>query len=362
MKKTPLYESHVALGGKIIDFGGWALPVQYSSILNEHHKVRTEAGLFDVSHMGEILVEGKNADEYIQSMITNDISKMVQDRVVYSPMCYEDGGTVDDLLIYMLGEDRYLLVVNASNTEKDFEWLKDNCHIKGLMIEDLSQDYGLLAIQGPSSQKILQKLTSISLEEIRFFRFMQDVDVGGVKSLISRTGYTGEDGFELYTPAHRVVELWNKILDAGSQEGLAPAGLGARDTLRFEAALPLYGQELSPEITPLEAGLGRFVKLNKGDFIGRDALKKQVEDGLNRQLVGFEMVERGIPRTGYKVKAGDVEIGFVTSGGFAPTLKKNLGLAMVDIHHSGLNHEILIEMRGKDIRARTIDRPFYVKN
>lgn len=361
MKKTPLYESHVALGGKVIDFGGWALPVQYSSILDEHHGVRTAAGLFDVSHMGEILVEGKDAGEYIQGMVTNDISKMVQGRVVYSPMCYEDGGTVDDLLIYKLGEERYLLVVNASNTQKDYEWLKDNCHNDHILIKDVSPDYGLLAIQGPDSQEILQKLTSTPLEDIRFFRFLQDVEIGGVKGIVSRTGYTGEDGFELYIPSHRAVELWDKILEAGSEEGLVPAGLGARDTLRFEVALPLYGQELSPEISPLEAGLDRFVKLNKDNFIGRNALREQAEGGLKRRLVGLEMVDRGIPRTGYKVRAGDQEIGYVTSGGLAPTLKKNIGMALVDIDYADIDREILIEMRGRSLKARTIDRPFYVK-
>ena len=361
MKKTPLYESHLALGGKIIDFGGWALPVQYTSILNEHHGVRSAAGLFDVSHMGEILVEGDGAGEYIQRMITNDILNMVQNRVVYSPMCYGDGGTVDDLLIYKLGEEKYLLVVNASNTQKDYEWLKDNCDNDNLSIENLSDAYGLLAIQGPAGQRILQKLTSTPLEEIRFFRFLQDVEVGGVKGLVSRTGYTGEDGFEMYIPSHKAVELWDKLLEAGADEGLIPAGLGARDTLRFEVALPLYGQELSPEISPLEAGLNRFVKLNKDDFIGKDALANQAEKGLKRKLIGFEMIDRGIPRTGYKVQAEDKEIGFVTSGGLAPTLKKNLGLALVEPEFSNLDGEIFIEMRGKSLKAKIVNTPFYVK-
>lgn len=361
MKRTPIYKSHIALGGKIIDFGGWALPVQYSSILKEHHGVRSAAGLFDVSHMGEILVEGDGAGEYIQRMITNDISKMAQNRVVYSPMCYEDGGTVDDLLIYKLGEDKYLLVVNASNIQKDKGWLVHNSYDKKLSIENLSDAYGLLAIQGPFAEKILQKLTSISLEDIRFFRFLQDVEVGGVKGLVSRTGYTGEDGFELYVPSNQAEKLWNIILEAGKDEGLIPAGLGARDTLRFEVALPLYGQELSSEISPLEAGLNRFVKLEKGDFIGRDALVNQTENGLNRQLIGFEMIDRGMPRTGYKVHGQGKEIGFVTSGGLAPTLKKNLGLAMVKNDFSDLDGEIFIEMRGRNLKARIVDTPFYVK-
>jgi aminomethyltransferase len=361
MKRTPLYEIHRELGGKIIDFGGWALPVQYTGIIKEHNEVRTCAGLFDVSHMGEILITGNGAEEYIQKMVTNDISKMVEGRVVYSPMCYENGGTVDDLLIYKMGEESYLLVVNASNTQKDFEWLKDNYHGHDLSIRDVSESYGLLAIQGPASQKILQKITPEPLEGIRFFRFLQDIDVGGVKALVSRTGYTGEDGFELYVPAHEAARLWKEILDAGAQEGLVPAGLGARDTLRFEAALPLYGQELTPEITPVEAGLGRFVKPNKGDFIGRDVLIEQMEAGPNRKLVGLEMLDRGIPRTGYGVEADGKDIGFVTSGGMAPTLRKSLGLALIDRDYSNLGTEILIEMRGRAQKAKVIDTPFYSK-
>jgi len=361
VKKTPLYDVHVALGGKIIDFGGWALPVQYSSILNEHHAVRNAAGLFDVSHMGEILIEGSGAQEFIQQMVTNDISKVSPGRIVYSPMCYRNGGTVDDLLIYHLDTNRYLLVVNASNTQKDYDWLKDNCSIKSISIKDVSSDYGLIAIQGPASQKILQKLTSTSLEDIRFFRFLDNVEVAGVKAMVSRTGYTGEDGFELYVAADQTVRLWEEIMEAGNQEGLVPAGLGARDTLRFEAALPLYGQELSPNISPLEAGLDRFVKLNKQDFIGKDALIKQARAGLERKLVGFEMIDRGMPRTGYKIQGDGKEIGFVTSGGMAPTLKKNVGMALVKIQYSNLGDEFYIQVRGKALKARVISTPFYVR-
>lgn len=361
VKRTPLYEIHTALGGKIIDFGGWALPVQYSGIIKEHNGVRTRAGLFDVSHMGEILVTGDGAGEYIQRMVTNDISNMTAGRVIYSPMCYENGGTADDLLIYKLGEERYLLVINASNTETDFKWLKDNCRSDILSIEDVSEDYGLLAIQGPLSQDILQRLTAQPLGDIRFFRFMQDIEIGGVKALVSRTGYSGEDGFEIYVPSHEAAGLWDKVLDAGSREGLIPAGLGARDTLRLEAALPLYGHELTSEITPIEAGLTRFVKLKKGNFMGRDALVEQAEDGPKRRLVGFEMIDRGIPRTGYRVEADGRDIGFVTSGGMSPTLKKSLGLALIDTDYSGLGNEITVEMRGRAQRAKVVDTPFYVK-
>ncbi len=361
MEKTPLYDSHVALGGKIIDFGGWALPVQYTSILKEHESVRTRAGIFDVSHMGEILIEGKGAGNYIQRMVTNDIVGMTPGRIVYSPMCYEDGGTVDDLLIYMLGEEKYLLVVNASNTKKDYEWLIENCDIDDLSIKDLSEEYALLAIQGPLAKEILGELTDTPLDNIRFFRFLENIEIGGVKALVSRTGYTGEDGFELYIPSDKAVELWDKILNTGKNKGLVPAGLGARDTLRFEVTLPLYGQELSPEISPLEAGLGHFVKLDKESFIGKDALIAQNEKTSKRRFIGFEMVDRGIPRTGYKVLSKAGEIGFVTSGSFSPTLKKNLGLALVTGDSISLGDELFVQMRGKELRAKIVDTPFYVK-
>ena len=343
------------MGGKILIWG-WALPVQYSSILKEHHAVRNAAGLFDVSHMGEILIEGKDAQEYLQHMITNDISKMSQGRAVYSPMCYRNGGTVDDLLIYKLEENKYLLVVNASNTEKDYEWLMENCTSDDLLIKDVSSDYGLIAIQGPASQKILQKLTSTPLDEIRFFRFADNVEVGGVKAIVSRTGYTGK-----WLCCSFLQSKLRQVMEAGAGEGLVPAGLGARDTLRFEVALPLYGQELSPNISPLEAGLGRFVKLNKQDFIGKDALLRQAEEGLKRKLAGFEMVDKGMPRTGYKVLADEKEIGFVTSGGLAPTLKKNLGLALVNVQHSNLGDEFYVQVRGKSLKAKVVSTPFYAK-
>ncbi|NLJ41937.1 MAG: glycine cleavage system aminomethyltransferase GcvT [Clostridiales bacterium] len=361
MKRTPLYESHIALGGKIIDFGGWALPVQYTGIINEHRAVRTAAGLFDVSHMGEILIEGNGAGEYIQKMITNDILKVAMGRAVYSPMCYENGGTVDDLLIYKLEEKKYLLVVNAANIEKDLDWLKDHCEDNNVSITDLSHKYGLLAIQGPASQEILQRLSATSLDDIRFFRFLTDIEIGGVKAIVSRTGYTGEDGFEIYIPADKAIGLWDRLLDIGADKGLIPAGLGARDTLRFEVALPLYGHELSPEISPLEAGLDRFVKLHKAGFVGRDSLLKQAESGSYRRLIGLEMVDRGIPRAGYKVFAGDREAGFITSGGMAPTLGKNLGLALIDKESAQGSEEFFVQMRGKLLRAKIVDTPFYVK-
>ena len=360
MKKTPLYDIHIKLGGKMIDFGGWALPVQYSSIIEEHHAVRERAGLFDVSHMGEIIVEGPSAFEFIQQMVTNDILGISRGRAIYTPMCYQDGGTVDDLIIYQLEDDKYLLVVNASNIDKDYEWLMEHI-IDGVEVHNVSYDYAQLAIQGPAAQSILQKLTDFFLEGIRFFRFAKDVEIGGIRSLISRTGYTGEDGFEVYFPAGKAVELWDKIMEAGEKEGMLPAGLGARDTLRFEAGLPLYGNELSQEISPLEAGLGRFVKLDKEYFIGKDALAKQGKEGVKRTLVGFEMIDRGIPRSQYKIYCEDKEIGVVTSGTFAPTLQKNLGLALIDPAYSEIGTEISVIIRNRSPKARVVGIPFYSK-
>ncbi len=360
MKQTPLYDEHVRLGGRIIDFGGWALPVQYSGITLEHEAVRNVAGLFDVSHMGEITVKGKDAQGFIQRLVTNDISKAVDGQAVYSPMCYPDGGVVDDLIVYRLGAEDYLLVVNAANTDKDFEWINEQL-AGDVKIENVSSQWAQLALQGPEAQTILQKLTDYPLGNIRFFHFVPEVTVAGLKALVSRGGYTGEDGFELYTDPANAPALWNAVLDAGKEEGLLPAALGARDTLRFEAALPLYGQEISADISPMEAGLNRFVKLDKADFIGKAALDKQAEEGLKRKLVGFEMVERGIPRSHYDVQADGKTVGFVTTGSFSPTLKKNIGLALVEAGCAAEGTELNIIIRDKPVKARVIPIPFYNK-
>jgi aminomethyltransferase len=360
LKKTLLYDKHVSLGAKMIDFGGWMMPLQYSGIIQEHQAVRSEAGLFDVSHMGEIMVEGKAAGEFIQRLITNDISRLKDSQVLYTLMCYPDGGTVDDILIYKLNDDKYLIVVNAANTEKDLEWMES--HREGTVaVNDVSEQYALLALQGPRAQDILQKLVDIPLEQLRFFRFIDEVNIAGIPGLISRTGYTGEDGFEVYVSAHSVSRLWDEIMEAGKEYNLVPAGLGARDTLRFEAALPLYGQELSGEISPLEAGLDRFVKLDKGGFIGREALIKQSRDGVQRKLAGLEMVDRGIARHGYQVKADDKIIGHVTSGNFSPTLKKNLALALLDTRFAEEGTLVDISVRNKLLKAKVVKTPFYVK-
>jgi aminomethyltransferase len=359
LKRTPLFPLYEKYGAKTIDFGGWELPVQFSSILEEHEAVRTRAGLFDVSHMGEVTIKGKDALKLIQTLITNDASKMEIGQAIYSPMCYPDGGTVDDLLIYRTGEEEYLAVVNAANIDKDVEWIEK--HADGeVEIKNISAETAQLAIQGPSAERILQKLTSEDLSQIKFFRFKQDVDLDGSKALVSRTGYTGEDGFEIYCSPEDAVKLWDKILEAGKEEGILPCGLGARDTLRFEAKLPLYGQEITADITPIEAGLGFWVKVDKEvDFIGKEVLKEQKEKGAPRKLVGIEMVERGIPRHGYPVMVNDEEIGVVTSGTQSPTLKKNVGLALIKADFAQEGQELDVIIRGKRVKAVVVKTPFY---
>ncbi|MDP4085251.1 MAG: glycine cleavage system aminomethyltransferase GcvT [Bacillota bacterium] len=360
LKRTPLFEVYKEYGGKTIDFGGWELPVQFSSIKEEHEAVRTKAGLFDVSHMGEVEVKGSDSLKYLQKMVTNDVSKLKNSGAQYTAMCYENGGTVDDLLVYKIEDNHYLLVINASNIEKDYRWLED--HLEGnVQIENLSEKTAQLALQGPIAESVLQKLASDkNLGEIGFFKFQQEVILNGKKALVSRTGYTGEDGFEIYCDTKDAVELWKEILHAGEEEGVIPCGLGARDTLRFEANLPLYGQELSSSISPLEAGIGFAVKLNKeDDFIGKEALKAQKEKGLTRKVVGIEMIDRGIPRHGYLVFKGEEQIGEVTTGTQSPTLKKNIGLALVKSEYAFQGQELEVEIRGKRLRVQVVPTPFY---
>jgi len=360
LKRTPLFDVYKEWGGKTIDFGGWELPVQFSSIKEEHEAVRTRAGLFDVSHMGEVEVKGTNSLDFLQKMMTNDISKIKNGGAQYTAMCYENGGTVDDLLVYKIEDNHYLLVVNASNIEKDYKWLED--HVTGdVTLENLSEKTAQLALQGPLAEKVLQKLArNTDLSGIGFFKFQQEVILNGKKSLVSRTGYTGEDGFEVYCDAEDAVDLWKDILAAGKEDGVIPVGLGARDTLRFEAVLALYGQELSAEISPLEAGIGFAVKLSKEvDFIGKEALIQQKEKGLPRKLVGIEMIDRGIPRHGYPVYSGDQLIGEVTTGTQSPTLKKNIGLALINSEFTGLESVVEVEIRGKRLKATVVPTPFY---
>lgn len=363
LKRTPIFPEYERLGAKTIDFGGWDLPVQFTSIKAEHEATRTQAGMFDVSHMGEITVKGPKSLEFLQKVVTNDVSKLTPNRAQYTLMCYEDGGSIDDFLIYMMDENDYLLVVNAANIEKDFEWLnKQNTYGDEVVIENVSDDYALIAVQGPKSQEILQTMTDTDLSEIKFFRFKTPVHFKNIETgaLVSRTGYTGEDGFEIYIDQASGRDLWNLLLEEGSDKGLVPVGLGARDTLRFEVNLPLYGQELSADITPIEAGLNFAVKVNKdADFIGKDVLKEQVENGPKRKLVGIEMIDKGIPRTGYKVLLDDEEIGEVTTGTQSPTLQKNLGMALIKAEHAEVGKEVTIQVRKRLLKSVIIETPFY---
>ncbi len=359
LKRTVLFDHYAEHGGKTIDFGGWDLPVQFSGIKAEHEAVRKQAGLFDVSHMGEVLVTGEASLNYLQKLMTNDVSKLKVGQAQYTAMCYENGGTIDDLLIYKRDENNYLLVVNASNIDKDLEWMNKHL-IADVTVEDQSSSYGLLALQGPRAEAILQRLTEEPLNELKFFRFKEDIRICGQKVLVSRTGYTGEDGFELYASPEAIVVLWQAILMAGAGDGLIPTGLGARDTLRFEAGLPLYGQELSADISPLEAGLGFVVKLNKEvDFIGKEALAAQKEKGVARKLVGIEMIDKGIPRTGYKVFIDDEEIGEVTTGTQSPTLNKNIGFALLKTEHAEIGTEVIVQVRKRMLKAVVRQTPFY---
>lgn len=359
LRRTPLYPLYEKQGAKTIDFGGWDLPVQFSSILKEHEAVRTHAGLFDVSHMGEFTVKGEGALAFLQQLLTNDIAKLEDGQALYALMCYTDGGVVDDLLVYKLAEHDYMLVVNASNIDKDFEWLQK--HVEdGVELVNVSDEMSLIALQGPLAERIISKVCDAPVGELGSYRFMQDVHIGESVALVSRTGYTGEDGFEIYTDNESVLKVWEQLLEAGAEDGLIAAGLGARDTLRFEARLPLYGQELSPTITPIEAGLGFFVKLDKGDFMGREVLEEQKLNGAPRKLVGIEMIDRGIPRSHYPVyDKDDRHIGEVTTGTQSPTLKTNIGLALVEAAFSPLGTEVYVEIRGKRLKAVVIKAPFY---
>ncbi len=358
MQKTALYEKHLAAGAKIVDFAGWAMPVQYEGILAEHAAVRSKAGIFDVSHMGQILVEGPSVLDELQRLVSNDLAGAQAGQAVYSPLCQADGGTLDDLLLYRLSDSSWLLVVNAANTGRDEKWLRDQLPAT-ITVTNRTSQMALLAVQGPQAATILQKLTDQPLEELRFFRFLTDVNLAGAKVLLSRTGYTGEDGFEIYLAAESAGPVWDQILAAGEDSGLVPAGLGARDTLRLEAALPLYGQDLALDITPLEAGLGRFVNFKKGDFMGRSALLDQQEKGVLRRRAGLVMTGRGIPRSGYSVYKDGQEIGFITSGSYAPSLQQNLGLALLaaDQIQPGSTVEVLI--RNKLVAAEIVKLPFY---
>ncbi len=360
-KKTPLYEKHLAHKGTMVDYSGWLLPVQFEGIIAEVRQTRQKAGIFDVSHMGEFMVEGSGAAEYLQKLVTNDIATLPDSAVRYSPVCYPHGGTVDDILIYRYNREQYLLVVNAANAAKDLAWFKENLG-KDVVLADISSETAEIALQGPNSLSILSSLTNLPLDKLRYYHFIPAVELAGVKCLVSRTGYTGEDGFEIYCPAGGAPAVWEALWQAGRvrELGLTPAGLGARDILRLEAGLPLYGHELSETLTPLDAGLDRFVSFKKPvQFIGREALLQQKRAGTAKKLAGLIMLERGVIREGYAVTAGGQEIGWVSSGTYSPTFEKSLGMAYLDHELAVPGEAVEVIIRERAYPARVVKTPFY---
>ena len=366
-KRTPLYQLHLELGAKMAEYGGWLMPIEYAGIIADHQAVRSRAGLFDVSHMGEIRISGPDAAGLLDGIMTNNIAGLSPGRIRYTLMCDQTGGVVDDLLVYRFTAGEYMLIVNAANKDKDLDWIMRQRSAPGgereeqanAEVRDISGETGLLALQGPLAQEILAALAGgVPIKELKSYHFIETA-VAGLDCLISRTGYTGEDGFEIAVAAGAAPGLWTILMASGKSFGLAPAGLGARDTLRFEAALPLYGHELTGGTTPLEAGLERFIDWGKGEFIGRQALYKQKTAGITRKLAGFKMIGRGIPRSGYELYQDGILIGKVTSGSFAPTLKANLGLGYVVAGEAYVGNEITVDIRGKKVQAGVTEIPFY---
>jgi aminomethyltransferase len=357
LKTTPLNAIHRRLGAKMIDFGGWDMPVQYASLLEEHHAVRQRVGLFDVSHMGEIEIRGKGASRLVNYVTTNDASRLHVRQIQYSGLLYEHGGFVDDILVHKVADDHYFLCVNASNQDKDYEHIVTHNQFEAI-VENVGSRYAQLAVQGPRALDILQKLTAVPLAPIRYYHFVDGM-VDGARVRIARTGYTGEDGFEIYVPPGDAPRIWDDILAAGADYGIKPCGLGARNTLRLEAAMALYDHEIHASITPWEANLGWIVKMDKGNFVGREALAHQKDRGVTRRLVGFEMAGRGIGRDGYEVCIDGLGTGWVTSGGPSPTLNKNIGLCYLPCAHAEPGRPIQIMVRGQAVDAVTVPTPFY---
>lgn len=358
ISQTPLHDWHVRHGGRMVDFAGWRMPVQYSGLMEEHTAVRECAGLFDVSHMGEIRLRGSDALAAVQRLTVNDASVIEDGQAQYTAMVNEAGGIIDDLLVYRIASDEYLLVVNAGTTEKDYAWIAS--HVEGdVSVVNESADWAQVALQGPVAEAVLSRLLDEDLSAIGYYRFVIS-EYGGRPAIISRTGYTGEDGFEVYlAPAH-APDLADAILEAGEADGVIPAGLGCRDTLRLEAGMMLYGNDMDEERTPIEAKLGWIVKADKGDFIGRDVLVRQRAEGTAEKIVAFKAVGRGIPRHGYALLDADGNrVGEVTSGTFSPTLKEGIGMGYVTSALAMPDAQIFIEMRGKSIEARTVKPPFY---
>ncbi len=364
LKQTALLDRHKALGARIVPFAGWEMPVQYEGILAEHRAVRTAAGLFDLGHMGQVEITGPDALPFLQYTTTNDVASLEPGEAKYGLLPNDAGGVVDDIIVYRApaGNDGYMVCVNASNTDKDVAWWQE---LRGrrpdldVAVRDVSPELGMIAIQGPRAEAIVKRVTDVPVEEIDDFSWRAG-KVAGVEARIARTGYTGEDGFEFYAPNDQVGLIWDALMDAGQPDGLAPIGLGARDTLRLEARMPLYGQELGDDISPYEAGLGWAVSLTKGDFVGREAMAKVKQDKPKRRTVGFTTVGRtAAPRTHYPVAVGGVEVGEVTSGAFSPTLQQNIGLALIDREFAGVDKPLQVIVRGKPVEAVQVKTPFY---
>ena len=353
-KKTCLYDKHVALGALISPFGGFDMPIQYSNIVDEHQAVRQACGVFDVSHMGEVLISGPDAERYVNHIFTNDVREMPVGKILYGMMCYEHGGVVDDLLVYKMASDCFFLVINASNIDKDWAWIQEQAKGYDVQLEHQSDLYGELAIQGPEAQAVMEEVLGLECKELVFYTFKT---IG--KVIVSRTGYTGEDGFEVYADAAYINECWDKLMASGRCK---PCGLGCRDTLRFEVGLPLYGDELSEDITPIMAGLGIFVKLDKDEFIGKEALAKQKAEGAPKKLVGIELADKAIPRHGYAVLKDGQPIGEVTTGYHTISTDKSVCMALVDAAYASLGTEVEIQIRKKTFPGTVCKKKFYDKH
>lgn len=355
IKRTCLYDKHVALGALMSPFGGFDMPIQYSGIVDEHQAVRQACGVFDVSHMGEVLISGPDAERYVNHIFTNDVRNMPDGKILYGMMCYEDGGVVDDLLVYKMADDRFFLVINAANIDKDWAWIQQQTEGFSVKLNHQSDQYGELAIQGPQAEAVMEEVLGIACKELTFYTFRQTGDV-----IVSRTGYTGEDGFEIYADPQYINECWDKLIASGRCK---PCGLGCRDTLRFEVGLPLYGDELSETITPMMAGLGIFVKLDKDEFIGKEALAKQKAEDPAKKLVGIELADKAIPRHGYTVLNMDGKpIGEVTTGYHAISVNKSVCMALIDSQYAKLDTEVQIQIRKKVFPGRVVKKQFYNKS
>ena len=358
LQRTPLYEEHKRLGARLVPFAGFHMPVQYpSGILAEHEAVRRSAGLFDVSHMGEFEFSGPEAMDMVQYLTTNNVARLEVGQAQYSLLCQEDGGTIDDCLVFRFPE-HFLIVVNASNRQKDAEWIRQFAPRFDAEFYDASDETALLALQGPAAERILARVTDADLGNLPYYWFC-NAEVAGASAMVSRTGYTGEDGFECYLPAGMAVDVWRELLNVGKGDGLIPAGLGARDSLRLEMGYPLYGNDVDEGRSPLEAGLGWTVKLKKGEFVGRDALMRQKEEPPQRKLAAFVLQDKGFPRPGYEIRAGGRPAGEVTSGVFSPSLKQGIGMGYVNAEAAQPDTDLEIMIRGRPVPARTVKPPFY---